>query len=570
MPQVDFKRDIWVRPQILSGIFLALILILAFWLRWQGMNWGIPQGDHLVASYRSDERTLFTWIRVMQPGQWDFNPHSYFNGTLLLFILAGLYKILSLFDLVTLSQDPLFYYQHVSEWGKFYGFGRLAMISIGVTTVWVIYKAGRYAFGRKVGLLSALLYAIVPLHVVSSKHLLVEPAATFWFALMLYFSFKIIREDSWKDYLTAAFVLASACVVKITCAPLWILVFFSHLLGSMEGRRPSKKLWVSTAVAFFAYFILNPYLLFNLDEVRTEARNWYVQYNAWNHLKYGHLFSLTHMIPYGYGPWFTFGGMAATVICLFSKRREIWLTLIGLAVFFYLNSRTGTVVVKYYVVLLPFLTLLTAYFFSELFKKPALAVRVFAILVFVWMVRETLDLSLAYNRIFLRTDARDNASFWIKEQIPKGSKIALFQEPYWYSPPILYNQYFFTGRNQFWRIEPRYDLVNLKEKEERIKTEKPDYVVLTDREIRMLQRARGDYRKVDDWSYWDAFFSQGGYEKVQTFENRLEKRGIKLSPGFPPDDWQQILLEIRVYKRTALVKVSPMDYSKELKHGITE
>lgn len=549
-----------------TAVALSVILVLAFWLRWTGMDWGLPQGEHTVASYRSDEKTLFSWMREMWPEKWDFNPHSYLNGTLLVFFLAGFYKILSFFDLLIISSDPLFYYRHVTEWAKFFWFGRLAMVIIGVSTVGVVYTAGRVAFGKGVGLLAALLYAIIPLHVVSSKHLLVEPAATLWFSLMLFFCFRIIRESLWRDYLGAAFVLASACVVKITGMPLWFLLFLSHLWGIPERGRSysfweslgSTKLWVSTTVALGSYFIFNPYFLSNLNEVWVEARNWYGQYHSWSYLGYGPLFSLTHLIPFGYGPWFAVWGLTATFFFFFSRRREIWLMLVGLLLFFYLNSRTGTTVVKYHVVLLPFLTLLVACFFKQLLEKMPLLVRAFSVLLFGWMVIETLELSLSYNRLFLRPDARDRASLWIEEHIPQGSKVAVLQEPYWYSPPILYNQYFFSGRSRYWRVVPKYQVVNLRYQDKRIKAHKPDYVVTSGREIRCFQRIRGDFRKIDDWDYWEAFLHQEGYEKVQTFENSLEKWGVKLPKGFPPDDWQQILAEVRIYRRGAPAKTLPI------------
>ena len=196
--------------------------------------------------------------------------------------------------------------------------------------------------------------------------------------------------------------------------------------------------------------------------------------------------------------------------------------------------------------------------------------RVLGTLLFVWMLRETLGLSLSYNRLFLSPDARTRASRWIQDHIPEGSRIAVIQKPYWYSPPVLYNDYIFSGRSQYWRIQPRYRVMNLMYREGRINTEQPDYVVISDREIRMFQRSRGDFRKTDDWHHWDTFLRQNGYEKIETFENRLEKNGAKLQANFPPDDWQQILLEIRIYRRTALVNLLPIDYSKGPNHGITK
>ena len=545
--------------QLLSWAAILLILVLAFGLRYAGMNWGLPQGEHFVATYRPDEYSLFAWLKQMNPAKGDFNPHIYFNGTFLLFGLAVYYKILSWLGLVKIVALPAFYYEHVSEWAKLFWFGRLAMVVIGTLTVVCIYQAGRIAFGKKTGLIAALLYAVVPLHVVSSKHLLVEPAATLWIAMILFFCFKIIREETWKNYLWAAVLLGSACAVKITCAPLGILVLAAHFLGrvkrwdvkTISREIGSQKLWGSVGLAFVSYFVFNPYLLFNLKEARAEIQTWSGQYqNAWSYLGYGPVFSLTHLLPYGLGPLFFMTGLTSSVFACFSKRREVWLLLIGLTLHFYLNARTGTVIVKYHVFLLPFLTLMNAFFLKALISASPRWLRGLSLGFLTWMIIETLSLSLSYNNHFLKPDARDQASNWIKEHVPQGVKVAVLREPYDHSPPVLYNQYFFTGRSRYWHVEPLYKIVNLELEVSELKKQSPDYLVLSARENRLFRRHRQDYAQEDHWDKLESLLRSEGYQKVMGFENPLPKRNLIFAPDFLPDDWQQLFPEIRIYQRS--------------------
>ena len=321
-----------------------------------------------------------------------------------------------------------------------------------------------------------------------------------------------------------------------------------------HGFSPSKggvKFLAASGAAAISYFVFNPYLLFNLSEVWGEAKIWQSQYQTgWKNFGYGPLFALTHLLPYGFGSGLIFWGIAASLFAFFSKRREVWLLLAGLFLFFYLTARTGTTVIKYYIVLIPFLTLLIAHFFKSLMQNASWGLRVLSLAAFIWMVVDTSGLSFSYDYLFLQTDARDKASKWIQEHIPQGAKIAVFTEPYYHSPPVIYNQYFFSGRSPWWRVEHRYEILNLDGHDLKLREENPDYVIVSGRENLRFRRGKGDYRTVHDWSQLESFLKEegGGYVKVQQFENQLRKYGWSLPSGFPPDDWLQILAEVRIYQ----------------------
>ena len=58
------------------------------------------------------------------------------------------------------------------------GFERLAAAVVGVATVWLVYELGRLLYGRRTGLLAALLMALMPYHVVVTRQVLLDGPMT--------------------------------------------------------------------------------------------------------------------------------------------------------------------------------------------------------------------------------------------------------------------------------------------------------------------------------------------------------------------------------------------------------
>lgn len=549
----------FISSKLISDICLGAILILAFWLRFVGIEWGIPGvGDRIAASYRSDEWLVFHRLLLMKPNEWDFNTHTYTNGTLIFYLLGIIYKLLALTGFLKMGDSQAFYYQNPAEWGRFYWIGRFVMILIGTTATWVIYRAGRVAFTRRTALFAALFNAIIPLNVVSTKHMLIEPAATLWFALAIFFNFKIIRNSSWKYYFYSALTLGSACAVKINCTPLGVLLILAHLLGRLQSvsfkavryELLSPKLFFSLAVFAGTYLLCNPYLLFNFQEAFQQLQKNYGQYQgAWRYLGYGHGVSLTHLLPYGFGLGFYLVSIMACIGSVFFKKKEIGYLLTGLVLLFYLNSRTGTLVVKYHIVLLPFLVLITAYFFDQLLKARVRWIMFLTSFGLSMVIYNTLSLSLSYNRLFQREDARDQASEWIKKNVPPGASLGVFMEPYYQSPPFLYNQYFFTGKSPKWEIKLLNPVLNASKQLDKFEEMKPDYYVISSRENRFFNRLKSDFSKKDDWTKMESSLNKLGYQRVAVFENALENNGRRLLRGFPPEDWDQIFIQSRIYRQ---------------------
>ncbi len=65
------------------------------------------------------------------------------------------------------------------------GFERLASVAAGVATVYLVYELGRLLYGRRAGLIAALLLALMPYHVVVTRQVLLDGPMTLFATLTL-------------------------------------------------------------------------------------------------------------------------------------------------------------------------------------------------------------------------------------------------------------------------------------------------------------------------------------------------------------------------------------------------
>ena len=107
---------------------------------------------------------------------------------------------------------------------------RLLVAVLGVATIGVVYLLGRVLYGRRIGLVAALLLAVMPYHVGVSRQVLLDVPLTFMATTSLYFLARYCRDGGLRTLLTAAAVLGGAVLTKETAivlvpgvAALWVL-----------------------------------------------------------------------------------------------------------------------------------------------------------------------------------------------------------------------------------------------------------------------------------------------------------------------------------------------------------
>jgi 4-amino-4-deoxy-L-arabinose transferase-like glycosyltransferase len=230
-----------------SGVTGEALLLFAFalLLRLLGIGWGLPNNQHYF-SYHPDEVYVVSPALGMLEGDW--NPHFFNYGTLYLYLIGLLAKILSGLGLA------------VGELGLLDLIARALTALLGAGTVLLVYVIGRQIGGRRLALLGALLLAVTPIHLINSHYATVDVPGTFFLALGGAASVQIIASGKWRWYLLAVAAAGLAAATKYPLGAGLLLPFGAHLL---RGRvAASEHLKLITLLSFPLFFLAGcPYAL---------------------------------------------------------------------------------------------------------------------------------------------------------------------------------------------------------------------------------------------------------------------------------------------------------------------
>jgi len=94
--------------------------------------------------------------------------------------------------------------------------GRLLSVAFGMATVWVTYAIGARLYGRRVGVLAALLIGVMPYAVVVTRQILLDGPMAFFSALSLYFLVRFVQSERVGWLYTSAVALGLATLTKET------------------------------------------------------------------------------------------------------------------------------------------------------------------------------------------------------------------------------------------------------------------------------------------------------------------------------------------------------------------
>jgi 4-amino-4-deoxy-L-arabinose transferase-like glycosyltransferase len=135
---------------------------------------------------------------------------------------------------------------------------------IGALSVCLVYLLGKKLFNKKVAVYSAILFLLIPLHVVYSAKILTDVMFTF-FVLLTFFSFwKGYEEENKKHKILFGVFLALTLLSRYTA--LWIIpIFLIYFLVRDKSLKfaKDKYLWYSVLVFFIT---LIPWLIYGIFE----------------------------------------------------------------------------------------------------------------------------------------------------------------------------------------------------------------------------------------------------------------------------------------------------------------
>ena len=127
------------------------------------------------------------------------------------------------------------------------GFERLVSVGAGVATVYLVYELGRQLYGRRTGLIAALLLALMPYHVVVSRQVLLDGPMTMLatLTLLLLVRFVLTGRPAWL-YATGA-AMGLTFLAKETSIVL-LLAIYAFLALTPELRVRLRDLAIATGV----------------------------------------------------------------------------------------------------------------------------------------------------------------------------------------------------------------------------------------------------------------------------------------------------------------------------------
>lgn len=229
-----------IRRILKSELFIILVLFLgAFAIRSIGVEWGLPSQQFPHSQFNQDETAeLFGTLQlsegIYQLGLLGYQPFFYYFS----FVFFGLYFLLGLLT-GQFSSLADFQLQYGLDLPQFFVVGRYFIVTIGALTVVLTYIVGKYMFGRRVGIVSALFLMLSFGHVVYSKIFRLDSFLPFVFLLAFYLIIRLkdAKPEKLRPYVIAGIAVAATATTKKTGFAM--LVPFL-LVPVIEGWLPLK------------------------------------------------------------------------------------------------------------------------------------------------------------------------------------------------------------------------------------------------------------------------------------------------------------------------------------------
>lgn len=410
------------------NLALFLIILVAFLVRGIGLNFGLP------FIYHDDEPIIVNYALAYGTG--DFNPHVFMVSpflSYLLFFIYGLFFIIGyIFKAFAGIKD--FAYLYLNNPTIFYIIGRAIYgLLCGTASILLLYLLGKRYFNQTTAVLASLFFSLNYLHVRDSHYIYFDVPLVFF---MLVFFIKTadffktpVRRSS---YIWLGVLLGAVSSVKYAGAllalPFLMVIIYSSYLSK------DKKLSVKLADIFFSgaacaavLFILNPFSFINFNQfIRSISRMPFVQVSPHFHLKVS-LFN-------GCGAALVILGILGVFYSIFIRRNRHLVLACYMFFYYWSISRASQEAERLVMPLVPLILLFAAAMIVDLkslIRGKALSNGVAFIAVLALLYPSLIRIYYS-DMLFLKEDTRTTAYHWIKNNIPKDSRIALDATSSWF------------------------------------------------------------------------------------------------------------------------------------------
>lgn len=461
-------------------VAVLLILIAGAVLRFHGIDFGLPN------NYHPDEIPKVNAIMQMVATD-SFNPRYFLHPSFLLYSTYFVNTVFHAFGMQGEFRETAFLA------------GRVVSALAGSASILLLYFLAARLAGRRVGVISAALLAVFPLHVTSSRYLK-EDSLLVFFILATALAVVKAAQDNRKAFLYLAGILAGLTASTKYSGVLAIFIVLAAPWLRSRTWKPDMKFAFHTMAALaimpVAFLCASPYIVLDYGKFQSDFR-----YER-KHALRGHtqaidawsqywMYHFSRSIIPGISSVTALLSLFGVGILLWRRRIEDLLILSLIAVFYlpaeWIKSKPAPQAERYIFPCLPFLAVAAAYFLEFIsrskLKRWAPALVAISVAVPAW---RTLELARD-----IRPDTREQAAQWLVDNAPPNSRVLIDWQPYGpYLPPDKLGSDYIYRINLLKKVTP-----------EALKSSGSDYLVLSS-------------------LFYDRYFSQPFGNRV--FQNRFK------------------------------------------------
>jgi hypothetical protein len=418
-------------PRKFLLIPLGVVVLVALAIRLSSINYGLPHIYHMEEPYYSE-------------AAWGLACQSNLNSSLLqpqTFMFA-----LSVFSIDRFQVTEACSAVEQEKNQSVILAGRLVSVATGTLAVLVIFQLGTVLFDAPVGLLSAVFLALNFLHARESQHATPDVTTTMFIAAALLSYVPIARgKITYPRYLIAGILTVFAITGRPTSVLLMLPFAYAHFAGQGVWKDRTRqniiRALVSPKVAFtgtvmvITLVFLSPQILVSPIDY---LRYWRSFLGRGSGGGFGRIQVDPLPAPLFYLRAIEWGAglllalvMGAGVIWAIRRRTLGDILLVSFIIpYFILASITGVYFARYIIPILPLIGLLAARLLWEIVPQGRRLLWVGGAAAILLI--QPVERIARYTHIQAQTDTRTIASYWIAENIPPGSKLALE----WHTPAV--------------------------------------------------------------------------------------------------------------------------------------
>lgn len=419
-------------------IILAIIILLALFIRLYGLNW--DQNQHLHPDERfltmvgMAEKIPARFSDYLNPNTSTLNPY---NVNYPFFVYGTLPLTLTKIAAVILHLDD---YNNLTLLGRFLS----ALCDVG-TLFFVYLLAGqwrkKYNIPKNTSLYAAFFYAIAVLPIQHAHFFVTDSFLVFFLTASVYYMTVYLFTLRIRNVLLSAIFIGFALATKISA------LYSLPLLGGIFLLSVKKNNWKKILISGFLFIgitycvvrigdpkffgsanffdtRLNPTFLENIHQLNAynNADSWFPPGLQWIN-KPPVIFSLFNMVAFGLGiPYFLLSGIG--IYGMYKKINKYFAVILLWIIGFFIYQSTQFVKsIRYFLVLYPFLAMFAGWGYliiQDKMKKKWLISATMLISVLIWPI--------SFMSTYTRLNSRVAASEWMYKNVPEGAYLA---EEHW-------------------------------------------------------------------------------------------------------------------------------------------